>query len=129
MTRMQLADILCPIYSTILIQPKLKHWRVVDPNSMDALHPGLVTALNIRQKLSKQLKIDLEPDETIHIHPLNSLSHAELDNNKVQSMVDEFEPEGKCETKIKRLGDYLAKISLDGGHSIPLRIVVQPRLP
>jgi hypothetical protein len=96
---------------------------------MDALHPGIVTALNIRQKLSKQLKIDLEPHETIHIHPLNSLSHAELDNIKVQSMVDEFEPEGKCETKIKRLGDYLAKISLDGGHSVPLRFVAQPRLP
>jgi len=88
-----------------------------------------VTALNIRQKLSKQLKIDLEPHESIHIHPLDALSHAELDNSKVQSLVDEFVPEGKCEIKIKRLGEYLAKISLNGGHSVPLRFVVQQRLP
>jgi len=107
----------------------LKIWRVVDPNTVDVLHPGIVTALNIRQKLSRQLRIDLDPNESIHIHPLESLSHAELDNNKVQSMVDEFEPEGKCQTKIKRLGDYLAKISLEGGYSVPLRVAVMQRLP
>lgn len=102
---------------------------MVDPNSVDAIHPGVVTALNLRQKLSKQLKIDLEPHESIHIHPLNTLSHAELDSDQVQSMVEEYKPEGKCDTKIKRLGDYLAKISLEGGHSVPLRFVVQQRLP
>lgn len=101
----------------------------MDPNSTDALHPGFVTAFNIRQKLSKQLKIDLQPHETIHIHPLNSLSHSELDNNTAQNMIDEFEPEGKCTVKITRLGDYLAKITLAGGHSIPLRLVVQKKLP
>ncbi len=102
---------------------------MVDPNSVDVLHPGTVTAYNIRQKLSKQLKIELEPHETIHIHPLDSLSHSELDNSNAQSMVDEFEPEGKCNVKIKRLGDYIAKISLDGGHSVPVRFVVQKKLP
>eukprot|EP00934_Nitzschia_sp_Nitz4_P001466 Nitzschia sp. Nitz4//scaffold44_size153857//84102//84909//NITZ4_002728-RA/size153857-augustus-gene-0.9-mRNA-1//1//CDS//3329552178//1466//frame0 len=107
----------------------LKLWRVVDPNTVDALHPGSVTAYNIRQKLSKQLKIDLEDHETVHIYPLNPLSHADLDDDKVQSMVDEFEPEAKCEMKIKKLGEYLAKISLDGGFSVPLRFVVQQRVP
>lgn len=108
---------------------QLKIWRVADTNSVDAIHPGIVTALNIRQKLSKQLQIDLEEYETIHIHPLQSLSHAEMDGDKVQSMVEEFEPKGKCDIKIKRLGDYLAKIILEGGHSVPLRFVVQQRLP
>lgn len=113
----------------LLYVMQLKIWRVVDPNSAGVIHPGMVTALNVRQKLSRQLNIDLENHEAIHIHPLNNLSHSELDNYKVQSMIDEFEPKGKCETKIKRLGDYLAKITLEGGHSIPLRFVVQQRLP
>ena len=116
---------------------QLKIWRVVDPNSVGALHPGMVTAWNLRQKLSHQLKIDLQPHETIHIvYPVIStsanatLSHSELDNAKVQKMVDEFVPaSGKCETQIKRLGDYVAKITLEGGHSVPLRFVVQQRLP
>lgn len=96
---------------------------------MDALHPGMVTAANIRQKLSKQLKIDLEPNESIHIYPVNPLSHNELDDDKIQTMIDEFKPEAKCQTQIKRLGDYLAKISLAGGYSVPLRFVVRQRIP
>ena len=102
---------------------------MVDPNSTDALHPGYVTAWNLRQKLSKQLKIELQPHEKIHIHPLDSLSHAELDMNKAQGMVEEFEPQGSCTIKIRKLGEYLAKISLDGNHSVPLRFVIQKRLP
>lgn len=89
----------------------------------------MVTAWNLRQKLSKQLKIQLQGHETIHIHPLNVLSHSELDNDKVQNLVDEFQPEGTCEVKIKRVGDYVAKITLEGGFSVPLRFVVQQRLP
>jgi len=109
---------------------QLKIWRVVDPNSSGVLHPGIVTALNIRQKLSKQLKIDLQTHETLHIHPLSTLSHSDLDNSKVQTMIDEFEPsKGKCEIKIQRLGDYLARITLEGGYAIPLRFVVQQRIP
>ena len=89
----------------------------------------MVTAASLRQKLSKQLKIDLEAHEPIHIYPVNNLSHAEMDDDRVQNLVDDFQPEGKCETKLKKLGDYLAKISLDGGYSVPLRFVVQQRLP
>ena len=108
---------------------QLQIWRVVDPNSVDALHPGVATALNIRQKLSKQLKIDLGNHETVHIYPVSPLVHADMDDDKVQNLVDEFEPKGKCETKIKRLGDYIAKITLDGGYSVPLRFVVRQRIP
>lgn len=108
---------------------QLKIWRVVDPNAVDALHPGMVTAINLRQKLSKQLKIDLERHETIHIYPVNNLSHAEMDDDKVQNLVDEFQPEGMCEVQIKKLGEYIAKITLEGGYSVPFRFVVMQRIP
>jgi hypothetical protein len=114
---------------------QLKIWRVVDPNSTDALHPGMVTAYNVRQKLSRQLKIDLEDHETVHLLSdapmVNSDYVNNMDDNKIQDMVDEFEPPqgGSCQIKIKRLGEYLAKLRLDGGYSVPIKIVVQQRIP
>jgi hypothetical protein len=108
----------------------------VDPNSVDALHPGMVTADNLREKLSRQLKIDLDDDEPIHIVDFGisdssqqPLVLAELNDHKIQSMVDEYQPskDGPCSIKIRRLGDYLAKISLKGGYSVPLRFVVLRR--
>jgi hypothetical protein len=104
-------------------------WRVVDPNSADALHPGMVTAYSVRQKLAKQLKIDLEDHEKIHICSDTPLVLADLDESKMQTMVDELESEGDCDTKVKRLGEYLAKISLAGGYSVPLRFIVMQRVP
>ena len=108
---------------------QLKIWRVVDPNSTDALHPGIVTAFNLRSKLSNQLKIDLDEQEAVHICSDAPLVLSESNENKIQSMVDEFQPEGKCETKIKRLGEYVAKISLAGGYSVPLKFAVVQRIP
>ena len=55
--------------------------------------------------------------------------YAELNENKVQDMVDKFEPEGDCETEIRRLGEYLAKISLPGGYAVPLKFSVIQRIP
>ncbi len=103
----------------------------MDPNSVDALHPGEVTAKNLRQKLSKQLKIDMEEDEPIHICSDTPLVHSELNENKIQTIVDEFEPGSgvECTMRIKRLGEYLAKISLKGGYSVPLKFVVLQRVP
>lgn len=113
------------------------------------MHPGVVTADNIRQKLSKQLKIDLDESEPIHIlrntasssptetapvansSTTNPLNFAELDEAKIQAMADELVPvtdaNGKCSIKINRLGDYLSVISLKGGYAIPLRILVRQR--
>ena len=108
-------------------------WRVVDPNSVDSLHPGYVTACNLRHKLSKQLRIDLDSTkEPLHIYSDEPIQFDELNDDKIQTMVDEFEiPPGMphCQTKINRLGTYLAKISLEGGYSVPLKFVVQPRVP
>jgi hypothetical protein len=121
----------------------------VDPNSTDTLHPGVVTTDNIRQKLSKQLKIDLDESEPIHIlknasneenqgiasassaTTTNPLNFAELDDAKIQAMADELVPvmdaSGKCSIQINRLGEYLAVIGLKGGYAVPLRVLVRQR--
>lgn len=103
----------------------------MDPNSIDALHPGVVTAKNIRQKLSKQLKIDLEDDEPIHICSETPLVHNEMNDSTIQTMVDEFvtSTAPECPMTVKRLGEYIAKISIGGGYSIPLKFVVLQRVP
>jgi len=127
----------------------LQIWRTVDPNSTDTLHPGVVTTDNIRQKLSKQLKIDLDESEPIHIlknasneesqavgnassaTTTNPLNFAELDDAKIQAMADELVPamdaSGKCSIQINRLGEYLAVIGLKGGYAVPLRVLVRQR--
>lgn len=103
---------------------------MVDPNSVDALHPGEVNAKNLRQKLSKQLKIDLEDDESIHICSETPIVHNEMNDSKVQTMVDEFVTTGaECHLIIKRLGEYIAKVSIRGGYSVPLKFVVLQRVP
>ena len=113
--------------------------RSVDPNTVDTLHPGVVTSENLKDKLSKQLKIDLDDHEPIHIYfdtttpsgdstNVSPILFSELNENKIQSMVDEFTTVGdKCQIKIRRLGDYLAKITLKGGYSVPLRFTVLQR--
>lgn len=102
---------------------------MVDPNTADALHPGKVNASNLREKLSKQLKIDLDASGELHIYSDTPFALSELADSKLQSMVDEFEPEGACEAEIKRLGEYLAKIGLPGGYSVPLKFQVLQRVP
>ena len=104
-------------------------WRVVDPNTADGLHPGLVNASNIREKLGKQLKIDLDENESVHIISETPMIHVDLDENKEQALVEEFETEGDCNKEVRRLGEYLAKISLAGGYAVPLKFQVLQRVP
>jgi len=144
--------------------------RHVDPNQPLMCHPGHVTAQNLREKLSKQLKIDLEEHETIHIRnepvvALEEKGEAELMqlimematvNVPVKTEVEvsagedgtdavAVEGEGEtnsndsvtatssqekakdCDTKIKLLGDYVAKITLAGGHVVPLKFNIGRR--
>ena len=136
-------------FPNFVIEFKLQLWRTVDPNSTDTLHPGVVTTDNIRQKLSKQLKIDLDESEPIHIlrnttsnengatstaataTTTSPLNFAELDDAKIQAMADELVPvtdaSGKCSIQINRLGEYLAVIGLKGGYAVPLRVLVRQR--
>jgi ribosomal protein L9 len=153
--------------------------RNVDLNVPTLCHPGHVSAKNIRDKLSKQLKIDLEEHETIHIRnePVVGLEemnekermqlimnmdgvmmgasstaavvdHGEKDNELSESVEEESAPataadaavevvaadenscidEAKdCDTKVKQLGDYLAKITLAGGYIVPLHFRIERR--
>ncbi|VEU43112.1 unnamed protein product [Pseudo-nitzschia multistriata] len=130
----------------------LQIWRNVDPNSTDSLHPGVVTAEHVRQKLSKQLRIDLDDSEPVHIlrtasppsspseettpssttTTTNPLNFAELDDSKIQALADDLVPvvdeEGRCLIRINRLGEYLAVIGLKGGYAVPLRVLVRQRV-
>ena len=124
----------------------------MDPNSTDSLHPGVVTAEHVRQKLSKQLRIDLDDSEPVHIlrtasppsspseettpssttTTTNPLNFAELDDSKIQALADDLVPvvdeEGRCLIRINRLGEYLAVIGLKGGYAVPLRVLVRQRV-
>lgn len=147
--------------------------RNVDPNVPTMCHPGHVSAANIREKLSKQLKIDLEEHESIQIRnePVVGLDEMDekermqlilsmddgvigattADNDEVEGDEDKEEdnPEEEdttavieaaadddsastdetkdCDTKVKQLGDYLAKITLAGGYVVPLHFRIERR--
>jgi len=106
-------------------------------------HPGVVTANNVRQKLSKHLKIDLEDHEVLRLEP-TSIAYDELlakvetsgnqDVGPLDSLITEDDmgrnlSEVKpCTTEIKQVGEYCAKIYLDGGFCVPLfvRVVRKP---
>ncbi len=96
----------------------LRIWRQVDPVT-ESTAPGLVNAGNVKSKLSKQLKIDLEPHEKIH---LMAMSTAELPPDEAFGSAEE-----DCKTEIRQLGSYWARITLAGGHAAYFRTVVLKR--
>jgi hypothetical protein len=103
----------------------------------------MVTASNIRGKLSKQLKIDLEDHEVVKLNPeaINYdelLAQAEtseeddvgaLDNlvfeEDLNKSLGDIEP---CTTEVKQVGDYVAKIYLDGGFCVPLYVKIMRKV-
>jgi hypothetical protein len=106
---------------------QLKLWRNVD-SSTNALTSGVVDSTYIRKKLSKQLKIDLEKHETIHLLA-EPVHHAELDQKpaELQRLVDSLAVDQPCSAQVRQMGEYIALISLRGGYKIPLRIEVSKR--
>jgi len=138
--------------------------RNVDRNVPTMCHPGHVSAKNLRDKLSKQLKIDLEEHEAVHIinEPIVGLD--EKDEQELMQLIRDMgqdkvattgvsdndgdeaaEGEGgteeagvaaeaasdgpvkDCDTQVKQLGDYVAKITLAGGYIVPLKFRVERR--
>lgn len=84
----------------------------------------MVDAKAVREKLSKQLRIDLEKHEKIHlmdeiIEPEDSSSE-----EKLQEMVEGISAEKPCDVQIRRLGNFVARITLAGGYAVPLRVAV-----
>lgn len=89
--------------------------------------PGLVNAKIVRQKLSKQLKIDLEPHEKIHLRE-EPLTMSEITEHDLEGWMSELgDVETRCKTEIRQLGEFLARISLAGGYSVPLKVEVLKR--
>jgi large subunit ribosomal protein L9 len=102
---------------------ELKIWRRVDP-STNSVHPGMVDHKAVRSKLSKQLKIDLDEHEKVHLRPT---SVDDLKAEDMDAVLEEIETEEKCTVQIRQLGGYIAKISLAGGHIVPLKVRVLKR--
>ena len=105
----------------------LKIWRHAEDVDSSRIHPGVVVHSNIREKLSKQLMIDLEDHEVVQLSA-DTVSHIELEDegemaNALKSFPD-LEEGQDCQVKIKKLGEYLAKIHLSGGFSVGLRVNV-----
>mmetsp|Transcript_701 Transcript_701/g.918 ORF Transcript_701/g.918 Transcript_701/m.918 type:complete len:236 (-) Transcript_701:1577-2284(-) len=104
----------------------LKIWRNVDDNT-GQVHPGFVTAWNVRDKLGRQLKIDLEDHELVHINDAPMPSMEDMSDEALDKVLEDIPTDKKCPVKIKQLGDFIAKISLAGGYSVPLKFVVLKR--
>jgi hypothetical protein len=91
--------------------------------------PGMVDARSIRQKLSKQLKIDLEAHEYVHLCP-EPVVFSQLTDERIQEIVhapygeDTTPLSSRCTVQLRSLGEYLARISLAGGHVVPLRFEI-----
>jgi len=111
-----------------LKEKPLTIWRNIDPNAK-LCHPGMVDTAAVREKLSKQLKIDLEEHETIYIKPEpfeEATDKIEDFHNVVWDIVkndDSF----SMDVQLKRLGTYVCKIGLAGGFDVPLILIVKKR--
>lgn len=117
----------------------LKIWRTVDMNAAASMgsimgapiHPGMVDHVAVRQKLSKQLMIDLEEYEKVQIYPEPVAHHLLEEEALVEEYFNKMEPlteEGQeCNVQLKALGEYLVKIHLKGDQSVALRLAVLKR--
>ena len=129
---------------------QLKIKRNVDPNNPTMCHPGHVNASNLKDKLSKQLLIDLEDHELIHIRSEPVPGLEDLEDSEIADLLlkdeaattegddvvqaksegdgdDEASQVEECNVEIKQLGEYLAKITLAGGFTVPLKVKVERR--
>ncbi len=99
-------------------------YRRVDPETQKVF-PGMVDALALRKKLSKQLKIDLESHEPIHIRD-EIVELEDATEEKLLEMVEAMDVSEPCKIQIRRLGNFVARISLAGGYAVPLKFSVNP---
>merc|ERR1712032_1320387 len=131
------ADIRAADFLRTYLQSKtLKLWRNVDKSFVDtsknniglSIYPGTVTANHVKEKLKKQLKIELQENESVHLS-YSPVSHANITNNKeMKRMLDNnsFEKES-VEYEVRNLGEYLVKILLKGNQSVGLKLSVLKR--
>ena len=105
---------------------QLKLWRNIDGHGK--MSPGMVDAKAIRRKLSKQLKIDLDNNERVKINP-EPVTFLDIEE-KIDDVLDEmgeYDEVKDADVQIRALGDYVAKIYLEGGFSALLKFTVMKR--
>ena len=81
----------------------------------------------LRQKLYRQLKIELESHEQIHIFEKAVESHKKLTDKGIESLMKKIDTTSPCKVQLRQLGHYVAKITLDGGYTVPLKFEVVKR--
>ena len=110
---------------------QLKIWRNFDRNT-NTMHPGMVDAKAVRQKLSKQLNIDLEEEsedsqEKVHLQATPLDEFEDWTEQELEKALDAIPTDKPCQTQVREMGLFLAKISLAGGYSVPLKVRVLRR--
>jgi uncharacterized protein YnzC (UPF0291/DUF896 family) len=85
--------------------------------------PGMVDKVALRHKLAKQWKIDLEKHETLHLRE-EIVEQEDSTPEKLLEIVESMDVSQPCKVQIRRLGHYVARISLSGGYAIPLKFQV-----
>mmetsp|Transcript_30125 Transcript_30125/g.36817 ORF Transcript_30125/g.36817 Transcript_30125/m.36817 type:complete len:228 (+) Transcript_30125:100-783(+) len=116
------ADLLKKYFSN---KEVIMHRNAESNESGTPLHPGLVRSAHVREKLSKQLKIDLEDHEKLILSP-QVVEHHELSNEQEIDAFIEKIPNDE-EAVIRRVGVFYAKIVLRGDFMVPLKVRVVKR--
>jgi ribosomal protein L9 len=118
------------VLSKYLRNKTLRLWRNVDAET-NRTFPGMVDARAVRKKLSRQLKIDLEPHERIHLVPEPVESLSDLREDVIEALMEEklgnVASDQPCTVQIRQIGDFLARITLSGGYTVPLKFEVAKR--
>eukprot|EP00542_Grammatophora_oceanica_P020513 CAMPEP_0194040600 /NCGR_PEP_ID=MMETSP0009_2-20130614/12566_1 /TAXON_ID=210454 /ORGANISM="Grammatophora oceanica, Strain CCMP 410" /LENGTH=256 /DNA_ID=CAMNT_0038683785 /DNA_START=12 /DNA_END=782 /DNA_ORIENTATION=+ len=113
-----------------LSNKSLKIWRVTDPVT-GMTSPGWVDHIHIRRKLSKHLKIDLEDHEMVHLTPSEVFWDDEMDADELDELLNaqmaNVPKDEVCTLELRKLGDYMARISLAGGYHVPLKFSIVHR--
>jgi len=119
-------QIAASILTKYLSNKVLKIWRNAEANTK-TVYPGMVDHKALRDKLSKQLKIDLDENEQIHILESPLDSHGGFDADTLEESLAKIDSSSSCEVQIRQLGDFVAKISLAGGYTVPLKFKILKR--
>ena len=114
----------------------LEIWRMVDVNSTIGgglgapTHPGMVDHANVRDKLGRQLGIELDDHEKVQIYPVpvsHSLFEEEGGMEDTLKKMEPLQNDEDCKVQIKALGEYLVNIRLKGGQEVGLKLSVRKR--
>jgi hypothetical protein len=85
-----------------------------------------VIAKNIKSKLNKHLRIELQPHESVHLFP-QMIRFKDLNEKRAQEAIATIDVTKKCDVEFMQTGEFLACITLSGGYRVPLKFEVKQR--